>query len=219
MSNTQIWDISQVVNSSTAHFPGDVPFSKNLTMSHADSGFMNLTSYTMSPHVGTHADSPVHVRGELSNNGIGNEALWPYIGPCWVFDVAPLARSITPEDIAEQLAQLEGSALPSRVLFRTANRIRVDTFEKEYASFSPALVEQMAAQNVTLMGIDTPSVDPVESKTLSAHHVLVDNDMRWLENLDLTSIAPGGYFLSALPLKMTELEASPVRAVLLRFEL
>lgn len=39
--------------------------------------------------------------------------------------------------------------------------------------------------------------------------------MVWLENLDLTAVEEGVYELVALPLKLTELEASPVRAVLL----
>ncbi len=218
IKNTQIWDISQPVNSRTAGFPGDVAFSKSLTQTLAESGNINLTAFTMSPHVGTHADAAVHVQGELTENGIGQEALWPFIGPCWVCSLAPLTRPIMVADVIPHLAALEG-ALPSRILFRTAKTIRVDVFENAYASFSVELVDYLAARGVVLMGIDTPSVDPVDAKVLTTHHALVAHDMRWLENLDLTQIASGGYYLSALPLKLTELEASPVRAVLLRFEL
>ncbi len=76
-------------------------------------------------------------------------------------------------------------------------------------------MRHLSALGVGLVGIDTPSVDHVRSKGLSAHHALLDAGMSWLENLDLTQVEAGEYFLIALPLKLTELEASPVRAVLL----
>jgi arylformamidase len=73
----------------------------------------------------------------------------------------------------------------------------------------------MAMRGVRMIGIDTPSVDHIESKNLETHHQLLERDMLWLENLDLTQVSEGEYFLVALPLKFMELEASPVRAILL----
>jgi arylformamidase len=74
----------------------------------------------------------------------------------------------------------------------------------------------LAARNVLLVGIDSPSVDPETSKTLAAHHACRRADMRILENLVLAHVAPGDYELIALPLKLENLDASPVRAVLRR---
>jgi arylformamidase len=64
------------------------------------------------------------------------------------------------------------------------------------------------------VGIDTPSVDPADSKTLDSHQQLLAHDMRVLENLVLDEIAPGDFELIALPLKLAHADASPVRAVL-----
>lgn len=212
----EIIDISQPVSERTACFPGDVPFSREVTASYADSGVMNLTRFTMSPHVGTHADAPVHVHGELSDEepGVGDISLSPFIGPCVVVDISPTTASIETDEVLARLADY--AAFPKRILFKSSPAIRYDVFEAEYASFSTALVERLAEQGVVLMGIDTPSVDPVDSKTLDTHHALIRHGMAWLENLDLTRAAPGEYFLSALPLRFTQLEASPVRAVLMR---
>jgi len=44
---------------------------------------------------------------------------------------------------------------------------------------------------VRLVGIDTPSVDPADSKTLDAHQRLRAHDLRVLENLVLDAV-PGG---------------------------
>ena len=46
-----------------------------------------------------------------------------------------------------------------------------------------------------------------------AHQVLLARDLRVLENLVLDDVAEGDYELIALPLKLVEADASPVRAV------
>ena len=67
---------------------------------------------------------------------------------------------------------------------------------------------------VKLIGIDTASIDPADSKTLDSHQVIRRLDLRVLENLVLDDVPEGDYELIALPLKLVEADASPVRAVL-----
>jgi arylformamidase len=57
-------------------------------------------------------------------------------------------------------------------------------------------------------------VDPADSKTLDSHQQLLAHDMRVLENLVLDEVDEGDYELIALPLKLIDADASPVRAVL-----
>lgn len=212
----QIIDISQPVTSRTACFPGDVPFSKQLTLTYKDSRVVNLTALTMSPHVGTHADAPIHCYGDLSEgrDTAGNMPLEPFVGPAFVLDISPTVDGIHPVRVERKLEQLK--EFPKRVLFKTTQKIQLEIFEDAYAHFTVELVQYLAARNVSLIGIDTPSVDHVKSKWLEAHHALMEAKMFWLENLDLTQVEEGEYFLTALPLKLMELEASPVRAVLLK---
>ncbi len=56
--------------------------------------------------------------------------------------------------------------------------------------------------------------DPMESKTLEAHKIMSEAGMIWLENLDLSQAEPGDYELIALPLKLGQSDAAPVRAIL-----
>ena len=79
--------------------------------------------------------------------------------------------------------------------------------------FDP-LAAGLAARGVRLIGVDSPSVDPQDSKSMDAHHALRRADMRVLEGLVLDAVPPGDYELIALPLKIEGLDASPVRAVL-----
>jgi arylformamidase len=214
--NYDVLDISLPVSVDSAHFPGDTPFQREITMTYAESQVINLTAFTMSPHVGTHADAPIHVYGDMASreDTIGSLPLQPFMGPAYVVDVGPLKSEIPLAPVAEKLDRLE--KFPTRVLFKTTRHERYDLFDPEYASFSVPLVEYLAAHKVTLVGIDTPSVDSANSKTLDAHHALLAGKLFWLENLDLTHAQEGEYVLIALPIKFMDLEASPIRAVLLR---
>jgi arylformamidase len=224
MTGFEIIDISQPVASGTACFPGDVPFSRQITVDYQASGVINLSAFTMSPHVGTHADAPVHVRGELAQPNvqaptIGQMPLGPFVGPALVLDVSPWHEAITWSKVEPLLAAYPH--LPSRILFRTQAHNDAHRFQPPYAWPDATLVQELVRRGVVLIGIDTPSVDHVDSKTLDTHHALLEAGMAWLENLDLTQAPPQAPdaafpFLVALPLKMMELEASPVRAVLLR---
>jgi arylformamidase len=209
-----IIDISQPISSRSACFPGDVPFSKQITVDFAQSQVINLTALTMSPHVGTHTDSPLHIMGNLSTER-GTAAdlpLEPFVGPVVVIDLSPSRSEL---NLATLETKLDRITAP-RVLFKTLEQQRFDVFETAYAHLSVELVNHLHGRGVKLIGLDTPSADHTESKTLPAHHALVNNNMSWLENLDLSQVDEGEYFLIALPLKFTELEASPVRAVLLK---
>ncbi len=216
--NFELIDISQPVESKTACFPGDVPFSRNITLSYADSNVINLTSFTMSPHVGTHADSPIHIHGDMhKGEGMASQLpLQAFMGQAQVIDLADCFEPITSKHIASLVSSLDRSKLAPRLLFKTRHQIRYDVFENNYASFTPDLVEELQKHQVKLVGIDTPSVDHSDSKGLETHHALHKYKMTWIENLDLTHAKAGYYTLIALPLKLTELEASPLRAVLLK---
>lgn len=186
---------------------------------------MNLSAFTMSPHIGTHADAPIHIQGNMADPGrhgetVGQMPLSPFIGPAMVLDVSPWDDAITWRQAETLLAELP--EFPKRILFKTQQMIQHQVFEDRYAWFSPELIRNLAERGVVLVGIDTPSVDNVDSKSLETHHALLESGMCWLENLDLTIVAShpsnnNPYFLVALPLKLMELEASPVRAVLLKW--
>src|SRR5690625_3582348 len=72
----------------------------------------------------------------------------------------------------------------------------------------------MKSIGVKLVGVDTPSVDPISSKDLVGHHALHERDIYILENVMLDGIEEGDYELIALPLALEEADGSPVRAVI-----
>ncbi|HEX6364413.1 MAG TPA: kynurenine formamidase, partial [Albitalea sp.] len=84
----------------------------------------------------------------------------------------------------------------------------------DFSAYAPDTLAWLADLGVRLVGIDSQSVDPADSKTLDSHQVLLQHDLRVLENLVLDAVPAGDYELIALPLKLTHACASPVRAVL-----
>lgn len=215
ISYQSIIDISQPVTATTACFPGDTPFSKQVTVSFDQSKVINLTAFTMSPHVGSHADAPVHIKGSLPGDDTtaGAMHLDAFIGPALVIDCAT-----TREPLTKSLVEPHLSKHPEikRVLLRTLDKVDAEAFESDYAYIATDLASYLGECGIKLVGLDTPSVDHIRAKELTTHKILDSYGLVWLENLDLSQVQAGIYQLIALPLKFMELEASPVRAVLLR---
>lgn len=167
---------------------------------------MALANFTTTAHIGAHADAPAHYG--IGEQTIDQVSLEPYLGTCLV------VRVITNEAIRPEHAQPAVDFGVTRVLFQTRNHQDYRVFPQPFAYFHPDTLTLLGNAGVSLVGIDTPSVDPFDSKELQAHQVLLKFGMRNLEGLDLSSVPPGIYELIALPLRLAGMDGSPVRAVL-----
>ena len=78
---------------------------------------------------------------------------------------------------------------------------------------SPGALERLGP--LRLFGTDSPSVDPLESRTLEVHHVLSRRGTVILEGLDLSAVPDGEYQLIAVPIRLVGMDAAPVRAILI----
>ena len=76
------------------------------------------------------------------------------------------------------------------------------------------MIALLAIKNISLVRINTPSVDPSDRQSLPCHRLLLAHGRRVLENLEPDDVAEGDSELIALPLKLTWADASLVRAVL-----
>jgi arylformamidase len=201
-----LWDISPPVSPSSPAFPGDTLYAQRWTAQISPGCPVNVSAITMSPHLGAHADAPLH----YSRDGaaIGAIDLEPFLGPCRVAHVIDRGALVRPEDLAHAAV-----GMPSRVLVRTCRRAATQ-WSPDFTAFDPRTIAWLAGLGVRLVGIDTPSVDPADSKTLDSHLQLLAHDMRVLENLVLDEVPAGDYELIALPLKLIEADAAPVRAIL-----
>ena len=214
----RLWDISPSVSSLTPAFPGDTAYTQRWNAEIGPGCPVNVSAITMSPHLGAHADAPLHYGANAS--AIGGVDLTPFLGLCRVIHAIDKGPLITPDHLSHALDAIDaaesgnaGSRLPARILVRTCRRAPTE-WSPTFSAFAPETIAWLAGLGVRLVGIDSQSVDPAESKTLDSHQQLLKHDMRVLENLVLDEVEPGDYELIALPLKLAHADASPVRAVL-----
>ncbi len=202
-----LWDISPPVHAGSPVFPGDTAYRQQWCATIGPGCPVNVSAITLSPHVGAHADAPLHY--DASGAAIGEVSLDAFLGPCRVIHAIGCGPLIAWEHIAHAV----NARLPPRVLVRTYAQAPAQ-WDGALAAYAPATIERLADLGVMLVGIDTASIDPADSKSLDSHQVIRRRGLRVLENLVLDAVPEGDYELIALPLKLTTADASPVRAVL-----
>ncbi len=204
----EYFDISPALQGKTPVFPGDQPFERQVTMDFKKGDHLGLSWIKSTLHIGAHADAPSHYHA--AGVSIDKRDLNLYMGLCEVVDVQHVgARRILPTDF--ELSSIK----TSRVLFKSCSFQHSEPFQMEFTSLSPELMTALAERGVRLVGIDTPSVDPADSKDLPSHQALYRHDFAVLEGIDLNQVPAGHYTLIALPLSLRGADASPVRAILL----
>lgn len=201
-------DISVAFAAGTPEWPGDTPVHCGWAWDQSAGASVNVSRWTMSPHVGTHADAPLHVR----TGAPGADALpvAPFLGAALLIDVSRFTGEIT----LDELGAAGCTPGVERLLLRTGCSVADGSFPDAWPTLAPDAAAALVAEGLRLLGVDAPSVDARTSTTLTVHHSLFDGGAFVLENLDLRGVAPGRWDLLALPLRVGAVDAAPVRAFL-----
>ena len=203
----RLWDISPAIGPGFPVYPGDTPFALRWTWSIGPGCPVNVSELLLSPHTGAHTDAPLHY--DPDGAAIADVALDLYLGRCRVIHAMDAGPLVEPRHLDGALEEV-----PERVLIRTARRARIDAWDPQFTAIAPATIDRLHAAGVRLIGVDTPSLDPADSKTLDSHQRVRAHGMAILEGIVLDEVPAGDYELIALPLKIRGGDASPVRAVL-----
>jgi len=213
----KIWDISRTLSDDLAEWPGDEPFHFRLTKTMAEGQSVNLGAIGMSVHNGTHADARFHF--DTNGEAIETAPLEIYLGRAVVVNLAEAflqskeKHLITIEDVqphAEEIAET------SRLLVRTGRWSDSTVFPNQIPVIAAGVPSWLQKNGVKLLGLDLPSVDEIDSKSLQNHHALARAGVAIVESLDLSGVGPGIYNFVALPLKIAGGDGAPMRAVLWR---
>lgn len=204
----RLYDISRPIAPETPVWPGDAAYRAASALRMADGASVNLTTLTLSPHTGAHADARFHYQPDGADAAA--LPLEPFLGPAQVVSTTRADGPLMPDDFApDRLGRVP------RVLVRSPlSSGRADRWPERFPYLSEPLIAHLAARGVVLIGLDSPSVDHFESKTLPCHHALARHGLFHLESLWLADVPDGVYDLIALPLMLAGACASPVRAVL-----
>lgn len=174
---------------------GDDPKSEIKTLSSIQEGDVcNITKLTMCTHNATHIDAPLHFDPDGKN--IGQLKLAPFYGKCTVVTIDGI---LTGEDMEELLPHCK-------------KRLLLHGEGNAYISSSAAQV--ISTSGLVLIGTDAVSIAPPFDE-MHPHLELARAGIAVLENLNLNGVKDGTYTLSAFPIKLSDCEAAPCRAVLI----
>jgi arylformamidase len=201
-----LYDISPLIGRSLAVWPGDTPLAREVLLDIANGHNITLSTLRATVHLGAHADAPSHYGAGAPD--IASVPVERYLGPCEVMRVAVERGGLI------RPAMLPRTVSAPRLLLATGSYPDPGVFNDDFAALTAELVDHLHAAGVSLLGIDTPSLDPFASKDLAAHQRCLAHDMAILEGLVLRDVPEGRYELIALPLRLLGFDASPVRAVL-----
>ena len=201
-----LWDISPALSPAIPVWPGDTAYQTEATWQIEGGCPVKVSKITMSTHTGAHCDAPSHY--DKAGEHIAQVGLDAYLGPCRVIHCIG-AQAVGVEHLQRKLA-----GVPPRVLLRSYAHAPQAQWDENFCAVSHEAIDLLARHGVRLVGIDTPSLDPQQSKTMDAHRAVRRHNMAILEGIVLDEIAEGDYELIALPLKLAGMDASPVRAIL-----
>ena len=160
----RIWDISQKLHAGVPVWPGDTAFGQVGRWQIGDGSPVNVSALTMSTHTGAHADAPLHY--DAASVDIASVDLDTYLGECLVVDARDCGAAIQPG----VLPDLGGA---QRVLFRTYEAFPHDAWREDFTAIAAETIAELASRSVRLVGIDSPSIDPQNSKTMDAHKAVL----------------------------------------------
>jgi arylformamidase len=210
-----IWDISRPLTKDLAPWPGDTPFRYKLTWRLSRRCPVNVGALHTSAHNGTHADAPFHFDGKGA--AIDSIPLENYIGPAVVIDLVGKFSTSQPSIAISDLKHAQAQIAETRRVLLKTNCLPHST---RFPDWIPVLKSEAIAWlndlSVVLLGVDVPSVDPIEAKALANHRALAARGIAIIESLDLGKVEAGVYEFVALPLKIVGGDAAPVRALLWR---
>lgn len=162
------------------------------------------TTLTFNLHTGTHIDFPKHMQGNGSTSTN--------------FKAERLITSVRVIDCGQETV-INGEFLSKHHL-NADEFIILKTLSSESSVFLPTFpylsldgANYCVQSKLTGVGIDSLGIERDQAKH-ETHHVLMNAGIIILEGLRLKGIQPGHYQMIALPLSIPNVDALPVRALL-----
>jgi arylformamidase len=206
----RIYDISTPVMSAGLVYPGNPEIRIEPQQAISRGAGANVSSIAFGSHTGTHVDAAKHFFDD--GQTIDRIPLEKFIGPAILIAFPDELMSITQQDL-----QQHNLGTHTRVLLRTRNSalLRKPEFVKDYTFLAPDGAKYLVDNGIELVGIDYLSIEQFHSGHHRTHLTLLEKSVVIVEGLDLSEPLPGEYQLICLPLRLSNLDGAPARAVLI----
>lgn len=233
LAGMDLVDLTHPLNDETLVWPTSIPFTFETTAEGwTEDGYYYASRNFAGPeHGATHLDAPVHfAEGRWSTDEIPLERL---IGPAAVVDVSAQADEDPDYQVSvDDLVTWEGQHGPipdgaivmlftdrsrhwpdAEAYMGTALQGEAGVAELSFPGLHPDAARWLVEErDISMVGLDTPSIDHGPSTTFAAHQVLFDADIPALENVaNLERLPAVGATIIALPMLLEGGTGGPVR--------
>lgn len=133
-----------------------------------------------------------------------------FYGPAVVVDITGMQGELG----FDKIEPLISAYRLERLILKTGCTVATGSFPDEWPSLTETCARTLIGLGLKLLGVDAPSVDLRDSKSLAVHKMLFQGNAFIIENLDLRRTPAGPYELIAFPVKVMSVDAAPVRAIL-----
>ncbi len=211
------YDITLTLGENMVTYPGDPrPIFQQNPFLLEEGKQLSITKMTFLNHLGTHVDYPSHlIVNAPTSSDISLDTL---MGKAFVLDVTSEATTISIKLLKKKLR--ENQLKDSILLLKTGISKHLVRGERmtEYPVLSIEAANFLVEQGLKAIGIDSLSIDPIDSPNLPLHHIFLEAKIPIIEGLYLEKVSEGEYWLICLPLKLEKLDGAPARAVLFELE-
>ena len=208
----KIIDLTHVINKDITVFPGTKGPTIEINSQIENEGYAEkkLTLYT---HTGTHIDAPCHLlRGGKS---LDEFPMDKFYGKGFILD----CHQCTGKEIVKDFLKLyeEKIRVADFLILNSGwyKKWKSESYFIGFPTLSPEATGWLTHFNLKAIGIDSISLDKIDSKALPNHHIVLSREILIIENLtDLDEVIPDSDFIfQCFPLKIEKADGSPVRAV------
>ncbi len=206
----RLLDLSHLLTETIPVFPGDPRPRFEIRSTVADTGYYERR-LAISSHAGTHMDAPAHMVAGAPT--LDRLPLEHFHGPAVALDCRPAGSRI---EVSFLTARQESLADLDFVLLFTgwSDRWPEPTYLEPFPALTPEAAEWLAGRGLKGVGVDTISVDTIDSTECPVHRLLLEREMVIIENLaGLTPVLGARFMFSCFPLRLEDADGSPVRAV------
>ena len=233
LNEVNLVDLSHTYDHSTIFWPTSPIGFEHKVLSFGPSGngyFYSAYTLAMPEHGGTHLDAPIHFSKDAKT--VGELPLTDFYAPLAVIDVSEKASAdrdyrLAPEVIAEYEAKF-GRLSPGTAVAVRTNWSRFwpdvkaylgddtpgDASNLSFPGFGVDAAKLLVERNVSMIGIDTASIDYGKSKNFAVHVVIAGSNIPALENLtNLSALPERGAWVLAAPMKIGRGSGAPARVV------
>lgn len=209
----KVIDLSHTINNEITVFnEAERPQIKQVAAVEKD-GYSQM-HFSMYTHNSTHIDAPYHmIAGTKTLDQLNPTS---FVGKAFVANVKNTCSLIHIEDLNPYESKLDECDF---LILNTgwAGKWKTESYKKDFPVLSQEAAQWLMKFNLKGIGLDTISIDPVDSADVPIHKIVLGNEVLIIENLtNLDTLTSEIFTFSCLPLKFENADGSPARAVAIK---